>query len=232
MEFEIEVVVVPVSDVGWAKDFHTRIGFREDVDFSGPGGFRIVHLTSPGSVASLIIGSGVTDAAPGSERGVHLIVDDVVAARAEWADAGVEVSEVFHDAGGVFHHAGTAERVAGPHPGRQSYSSFTSFADPDGNTFVLQEVTARRSTGSLRPSSRSSPAGWTPSPWLWSSPCPPRRRSARRPAPDSLPACRNYRWTGSATTMPGPCSTRCCPVRCTPVCETRSSPKHAATRWR
>ncbi|MBV2152035.1 VOC family protein [Kitasatospora sp. SUK 42] len=144
MEFKIEVMVVPVSDVDRAKDFYTRIGFREDVDFSGPGGFRIVHLTPPGSAASLVIGSGVTDAAPGSEHGVHLIVDDVVAARAELAAAGVEVSEVFHDAGGVFHHAGTAERVAGPHPARLSYGSFASFADPDGNTFVLQEVTTRR----------------------------------------------------------------------------------------
>ncbi|WP_083976568.1 VOC family protein [Kitasatospora azatica] len=144
VEFKIEVVVVPVSDVDRAKEFYTRIGFREDVDFSGPGGFRVVHLTPPGSTASLIIGSGVTDAAPGSERGVHLIVDDVVAARAELAAAGVEVSEVFHDAGGVFHHAGTAERVAGPHPARQSYGSFASFVDPDGNTFVLQEVTTRR----------------------------------------------------------------------------------------
>ncbi|MDH6144466.1 catechol 2,3-dioxygenase-like lactoylglutathione lyase family enzyme [Kitasatospora sp. GP30] len=144
VEFKIEVVVVPVSDVDRAKDFYMRIGFREDVDFSGPGGFRVVHLTPPGSAASLIIGSGVTDAAPGSERGVHLIVEDVVAARAELAAAGVEVSEVFHDAGGVFHHAGTAERVTGPHPARQSYGSFASFADPDGNTFVLQEVITRR----------------------------------------------------------------------------------------
>ena len=142
MEFKIEVVVVPVSDVDRTKDFYTRIGFREDVDFSGPDGFRVVHLTPPGSAASIIIGSGVTDASPGSERGVHVVVDDVVAARAEWVTAaGVEVSEVFHDAGGVFHHAGTAERVAGPHPARQSYGWVASFADPDGNTFVLQEVT-------------------------------------------------------------------------------------------
>jgi catechol 2,3-dioxygenase-like lactoylglutathione lyase family enzyme len=144
VEFRIEVVVVPVSDVDRAKDFYTRIGFREDVDLSGPGGFRVVHLTPPGSAASIVIGSGVTDAAPGSERGVHLIVDDVVKARAELAACGVDVSEVFHDAGGVFHHAGTIDRVPGPHPARQSYGSFASFADPDGNVFVLQEVTTRR----------------------------------------------------------------------------------------
>ena len=103
-----------------------------------------MHLTPPGSAASFIIGSGVTDAAPGSERGVHLIVDDVVAAREELAAHGVQVSEVFHDAGGVFHHVGTVDRVEGPHPERQSYGSFASFTDPDGNTFVLQEVTTRR----------------------------------------------------------------------------------------
>lgn len=144
VDFKLEVMVLPVSDVDRAKDFYKGIGFREDVDFSGPGGFRVVHLTPPGSAASFIIGSGITDAAPGSERGVHLIVDDVVAARAELVGHGVEVSEVFHDAGGVFHHAGTVDRVAGPHPNRQSYASFASFADPDGNTFVLQEVTTRR----------------------------------------------------------------------------------------
>jgi catechol 2,3-dioxygenase-like lactoylglutathione lyase family enzyme len=144
LDFKIEVVVLPVSDVDRAKAFYTGIGFREDVDFTGPNGFRVVHLTPPGSAASIIIGSGVTEAAPGSERGVHMIVDDVVVARAELAALGVEVSGVFHDAGGVFHHAGTTDRVAGPHPARQSYGSFASFADPDGNTFVLQEVTTRR----------------------------------------------------------------------------------------
>ncbi|RNG23526.1 VOC family protein [Streptomyces botrytidirepellens] len=136
VDFKIEAVVVPVSDVDRAKDFYTRIGFREDVDFSGPGGFRAVHLTRPGS--------GVTDAAPGSERGVHLIVDDVVTARAELAACGVDVSEVFHDAGGVFHHVGSTGRVPGLHSARQSYGSFASSADPDGNSFVLQEVTTRR----------------------------------------------------------------------------------------
>jgi catechol 2,3-dioxygenase-like lactoylglutathione lyase family enzyme len=143
-DFKIEIVVLPVSDVDRAKEFYARIGFREDVDYSGPNGFRVVHFTPPGSAASIIIGSGLTDAAPGSERGVHLVVDDIVSARAELEAHGVEVSEVFHDAGGVFHHAGTTDRLAGPHPTRQSYSSFASFADPDGNTFVLQEVTERR----------------------------------------------------------------------------------------
>lgn len=145
IDLKIEVLVVPVSDVDRAKDFYTRIGFAEQVDFSGPSGFRVVHLTPPGSAASIIIGSGITDALPGTERGVHVVVDDIVAARRELESRGAEVSQVFHDAGGVFHHAGTTDRVAGPHPARQSYSSFATFADPDGNTFTLQEVTTRRS---------------------------------------------------------------------------------------
>ncbi len=144
MDFKVEIVVVPVSDVDRAKDFYTNIGFREDVDYAGSDGFRVVHLTSLGSATSFIIGSGVTDAAPGSERGVHLVVDDVVAAHEELAARGVAVSEVFHDEDGVFHHAGTTHRLSGPHPDRQSYASFASFSDPDGNVFVLQEVTTRR----------------------------------------------------------------------------------------
>ncbi|MEV6302453.1 VOC family protein [Actinoplanes sp. NPDC051861] len=143
VDFKIEVVVLPVADVDRAKEFYTRIGFREDVDYSGPAGFRVVHFTPPGSAASILIGSGVTDAAPGSSQGVHIIVDDIEAARAHLASAGVDVSEVFHDAGGVFHHAGTTARVPGPHPERRSYGSFLSFTDPDGNLFFLQEVTDR-----------------------------------------------------------------------------------------
>ncbi|MDG6106432.1 VOC family protein [Dactylosporangium aurantiacum] len=142
-DFKLEVVVLPVSDVDRAKDFYTRIGFREDVDFAGPDGFRVVHVTPPGSAASILFGSRVTDAAPGSAQGVHFVVDDIVAAREHLVAAGVEVSEVFHDAGGVFHHAGTTGRVAGPQPDRRSYGSFVSFQDPDGNGFVLQEVTRR-----------------------------------------------------------------------------------------
>ncbi|WP_410810756.1 VOC family protein [Micromonospora sp. 067-2] len=144
VEFKLEVVVLPVSDVDRTKDFFTRLGFREDVDYTGPGGFRVVHFTPPGSPASIIIGVGVTDAVPGSARGVHMVVDDIIAAREYLISRGVEASEVFHDAGGVFHHAGTTDRVAGPHPNRQSYGSFLSFEDPDGNLLVLQEVTERR----------------------------------------------------------------------------------------
>ena len=144
VDFKVEIIVLPVSDVDRAKEFYKRIGFREDVDYVGGEGFRVVHLTPPGSAASIIVGDGVTDAAPGSAQGIHLVVDDIVAAREELVARGVEVSEIFHDAGGVFHHAGTKDRVAGPHPDRQSYGSFLSFEDPDGNGFVLQEVTMRQ----------------------------------------------------------------------------------------
>lgn len=144
MQLKLEVIVLPVSDVDRSKEFYRRIGFREDVDYVDAQGFRVVHLTPPGSAASIIIGAGVSEAAPGSVQGIHLIVDDIVAAHAELVARGVEVSEVFHDAGGVFHHAGSAERIEGPQPDRHSYGSFLSFPDPDGNGFVLQEVTARQ----------------------------------------------------------------------------------------
>ena len=143
VDLKLEIVVLPVSDVDRTKEFFGRIGFRENADFSGDGGFRVVQVTPPGSTASIIFGSRVTDAVPGSSRGVYLVVDDVVAAQKELATRGVDVSEVFHDAGGVFHHAGTEGRLPGPEPQRQSYGSFASFTDPDGNLFVLQEVTRR-----------------------------------------------------------------------------------------
>ncbi|MFD9735339.1 VOC family protein [Umezawaea sp. NPDC059074] len=144
VEFKVEIIVLPVADVDRAKEFYGGIGFREDVDYTGPDGFRVVHFTPPGSAASIIIGDRVTDAAPGSAQGVHFVVDDIVAAHAELLAKGVKVSDVFHDAGGVFHHAGVQDRIAGPHPDRQSYGSFLSFEDPDGNGFVVQEVTERR----------------------------------------------------------------------------------------
>jgi catechol 2,3-dioxygenase-like lactoylglutathione lyase family enzyme len=143
VDFKIEVVAVPVSDVDRARDFYKSIGFREDVAYAAPDGFKIAHFTPPGSTASIVIGSDITEEAPGTAQSVHMIVDDIVAAREELAARGVAVSEVYHDAGGVFHHAGTKDRVPGPQPDRQSYGSFASFADPDGNLFVLQEVTTR-----------------------------------------------------------------------------------------
>ena len=143
MDFRIEVIVLPVTDVDRAKEFYSGLGWRVDVDHTAPDGFRVVHVTPPGSAVSVVVGNGVTDAAPGSVQGVHLVVDDIEAAAKELASRGVAASEVFHDAGGVFHHAGERGRVAGPHPDRQSYGSFLSFADPDGNGFVVQEVTVR-----------------------------------------------------------------------------------------
>jgi catechol 2,3-dioxygenase-like lactoylglutathione lyase family enzyme len=143
MDLKLEIVVLPVSDVDRAKAFFQRLGFRQDADFTGEDGFRVVQVTPPGSTASIIFGDRVTDEAPGSARGVHLVVDDVIAAQKDLATRGVDVSEVFHDAGGVFHHGGTEARRPGPDPQRQSYASFASFTDPDGNLFTLQEVTRR-----------------------------------------------------------------------------------------
>jgi catechol 2,3-dioxygenase-like lactoylglutathione lyase family enzyme len=143
MDMKLEVAVVPVSDVDRAKAFYEGLGWRMDIDYGNGEDFRVVQLTPPGSQASIIIGVGVTSAAPGSVDGLQLVVDDIQAAREELASHGVEVSEVFHDAGGIFHHAGTAGRVPGPAPDRATYGSFASFNDPDGNSWIVQEVTAR-----------------------------------------------------------------------------------------
>jgi catechol 2,3-dioxygenase-like lactoylglutathione lyase family enzyme len=142
MDYKLEVVVLPVSDVDKAKDFYTGLGWRLDANYTS-GDFRVVQLTPPGSPCSIIIGTGVSSAAPGSVQGLQLVVTDIDAARAELAGLGVDVSEVFHDAGGVFHHAGTAGRVTGPAKDHQSYGSFVSFSDPDGNQWYLQEITTR-----------------------------------------------------------------------------------------
>jgi catechol 2,3-dioxygenase-like lactoylglutathione lyase family enzyme len=142
MDYKLEVVVLPVSDVDKAKDFYTGLGWRLDANYTS-GDFRVVQLTPPGSPCSIIIGTGVSSAAPGSVQGLHLVVTDIDAARAELAGLGADVSEVFHDAGGVFHHAGTADRVTGPAKDHQSYGSFVSFSDPDGNQWYLQEITTR-----------------------------------------------------------------------------------------
>ena len=143
VDMKLEVVLVPVADVDRAKDFYKALGWREDADFAARADFRVVQLTPPGSACSIIFGTGVTSAAPGSAQGLQLTVADIGAARAELAARGAEMSEVFHDAGGVFHHAGTAGRVAGPAPDHKSYGSFASFSDPDGNGWLLQEITTR-----------------------------------------------------------------------------------------
>ncbi|MEY9894313.1 catechol 2,3-dioxygenase-like lactoylglutathione lyase family enzyme [Catenulispora sp. MAP5-51] len=143
MDFKLEVVLLPVSDVDRAKEFYTKLGWREDADVAGSNGFRIVQVTPPGSTCSANFGVGVTNATPGSLDGTMLTVSDIEAARDDLIGRGIEVSEVFHDAGGVFHHAGTAERKPGPDPERRAYSSFLSFSDPDGNIWYVQEITTR-----------------------------------------------------------------------------------------
>jgi catechol 2,3-dioxygenase-like lactoylglutathione lyase family enzyme len=143
VDMRLEVVVVPVSDVDKAKDFYQALGWRLDADFASREGFRVVQVTPPGSPCSIIFGTGVTSASPGSADGLQLVVTDIDAARDELAGRGVDVSEVFHDAGGVFHHAGNQGRAAGPAPDRRSYGTFISFSDPDGNSWFVQEITTR-----------------------------------------------------------------------------------------
>ena len=140
---KLEVIVIPVSAVDRAKAFYSSLGWREDADLAVSEDFRVLQFTPPGSGSSIIFGTGVTSAEPGSAQGLHLIVSDVEAARQALVDAGVDVSEIFHDEGGIFHHAGTEKRVAGADPQRSSYGSFASFEDPDGNGWVFQEVTTR-----------------------------------------------------------------------------------------
>jgi catechol 2,3-dioxygenase-like lactoylglutathione lyase family enzyme len=148
LDMKLEVVVIPVADVDRAKSFYGGLGWRLDADFAAPDGWRVVQFTPPGSGCSVIFGQNVTAAAPGSAQGLYLIVADVEAARRELQARGIAVGEVFHDAGDA--HVGPDEpylfgriRVSGPDAGRRSYRSFASFADPDGNGWLLQEVTAR-----------------------------------------------------------------------------------------
>jgi catechol 2,3-dioxygenase-like lactoylglutathione lyase family enzyme len=142
---KLEVVVVPVSDVDRAKQFYKGLGWREDADFVADEDFRIVQLTPPGSGSSIQFGVGLTPASPGSLRGAYLVVDDIGAAWAELAERGAPVSEVFHESrlGARFRPVGAAEREPGPAVERQTYGSFVSFDDPDGNGWIVQEITDR-----------------------------------------------------------------------------------------
>jgi catechol 2,3-dioxygenase-like lactoylglutathione lyase family enzyme len=142
-DVRLEVVVIPVSDVDRAKRFYAALGWRLDIDFAASKQYRVVQLTPPGSVCSIIFGSGITAAAPGSVQGLHLIVSDIESARADMIGRGVNVSEPFYDAGGIFHHLNREGIVAGLQPQRRSYGTYASFSDPDGNGWFLQEVTAR-----------------------------------------------------------------------------------------
>ena len=142
MDMKLEVVMVPVSDVDRAKEFYTKLGFREDIDLP-LGDVRVVQFTPPGSTASFFIGTGITTTPPGSLQSLVLVVDDIEAAHAELADKDIEVTDIFHDAAGLFYH--TTKRITdpGPHPEHKSYSSFLAFTDPDGNGWIVQEVRER-----------------------------------------------------------------------------------------
>ena len=148
VDLKLEVIVIPVSDVERSKQFYASLGWRLDADFAGPDDYRVIQFTPPGSNASVIFGKNVTPAAPGSAQGLYLIVSDIEAARKELLGRGAAISEVFHANGDV--HVGKDEhylfgrnRLSGPHPERATYRSYASFSDPDGNGWLLQEVTAR-----------------------------------------------------------------------------------------
>ncbi|WP_392757314.1 VOC family protein [Streptomyces sp. LN590] len=153
MYMKFEVTVLPVSDVDRAKAFYEQVGFRLDLDKAVSEGWRAVHFTPPGSESSIMFGRGLISAAPGSAQGLYLAVFDIEEARAELVGRGIEVSEVFHDSGGLlFHGHENGEvthqvegqgRIAGLHPDRASYGSFATFSDPDGNGWVLQEIKQR-----------------------------------------------------------------------------------------
>ena len=145
VDLKLEVVVIPVSDVDRAKEFYGRLGWRLDADFAFDNAFRVVQFTPPGSGCSIQFGSKITSATPGSAQGIYLIVTDVQAARDELASHGVDVSDVFHPEtpGAQFHTDDRSGRVTGPAPDHASYSSFATFSDPDGNGWLLQEITTR-----------------------------------------------------------------------------------------
>lgn len=133
MNLSLELVLMPVADVDRAKDFYVdKMGFNLDVDHQPNENFRVVQMTPPGSACSITIGVGISDAEPGSVRGTHLCVGDIEKARAELVAKGVDVSEPFH--------FGEAGQTPGLHPERADYATFASFSDPDGNTWLIQEV--------------------------------------------------------------------------------------------
>lgn len=144
--FRLEVVVIPVADFDRAKDFYTNLDWRFDGEVQLDDGYRLAQLTPPGSNASIIFGTRVTAAPPGSSDGLILVVDDVEEARASLRSRGVEVSETFHDASGSLiggFHIGDEGRAQGPDPEGRSYASYASFHDTEGNRWVLQEITTR-----------------------------------------------------------------------------------------
>ena len=142
VDMKLEVIVIPVSDVDRAKKFYENLGWRLDIDVAN-GDFRGIQITPHNSVASIIFGKGITSAKPGSVSNLVLAVDDINAARKDLISRGVEVSEVFHYAAGPFNNSVENPRVGGRDPEGRSYFSFVSFEDPDGNGWVVQEITTR-----------------------------------------------------------------------------------------
>jgi catechol 2,3-dioxygenase-like lactoylglutathione lyase family enzyme len=153
MNLKLEMIVLPVSDVDRAKAFYEKVGFRLDVDYTASDDFRVVHFTPTGSECSIIFGTGMTSAAPGSTQGLYLIVSDIEETHADLTRCGIDVREVFHDAGGLLHHGhhdgdvtyhGEGQKqIPGLHPERASYGSYFTFCDPDGNGWVVQEIKER-----------------------------------------------------------------------------------------
>lgn len=144
IDMKLEAIVIPVSDVDRAKKFYTGLGWRLDADHAGGNGFCLIQFTPPGSGSSVQFGVNLTHATPGSVQGLLLAVSDIETAHQQLVARGIEVSEVFHCATGTgCRFPGIDARVSGPHPEHLSYSSFASFSDPDGNGWLLQEVTAR-----------------------------------------------------------------------------------------
>jgi catechol 2,3-dioxygenase-like lactoylglutathione lyase family enzyme len=145
VDLKLEAFVIPVSDVDRAKTFYGQLGWRLDADFPFDNGFRVLQFTPPGSGCSIQFGTNITSAAPGSAHGLYLIVSDIEAARRELAARGVKISGVFHAGtpGAQFQPDGTSGRIRGPAPDHATYSSFATFSDPDGNGWLLQEITTR-----------------------------------------------------------------------------------------
>lgn len=142
MDMKLEVIMVPVSDVDRAKNFYKKLGFREDIDLIKDD-FRVVQFTPKGSNASIFIGKGITPTKPGSLQGLILVVDDIVAAHDDLVSKGIEVEQIFHDPNWLTYLVNKTVKEPGPDPDHKSYGSFTAFNDPDGNGWIVQEITKR-----------------------------------------------------------------------------------------
>lgn len=145
ISMRFELVVLPVSDIDRAKRFYANLGWRLDIDHTAGDDLRIIQFTPPESDCSIMFGKNITAERPGSVQGLHLIVPNLALVCDELLRRGIAVSEPFHDGGGIFHRVGPEGHVKGFNPRRKSYASYASFSDPDGNGWVIQEVTARLS---------------------------------------------------------------------------------------